>query len=151
MARLPYPSRESLPAELAELLESLPRNNITEMFAHATSLPAPFLRLAQAQFTALELNVRQRELVILAVAGLVDCEYEYEYEYAQNISVSAAPRIADDVFERTRQLLSARQIVEALQLVGFYWALGRMCTVLELELDHPAGLDSVQAVASLHG
>ena len=151
MARLPYPSRESLPAELAELLESLPRNNITEMFAHATSLTAPFLRLAQAQFTALELSVRQRELVILAVAGLVDCEYEYEYEYAQNISVSAAPRIADDVFERTRQLLSARQIVEALQLVGFYWALGRMCTVLELELDHPAGLDSVQAVASLHG
>jgi hypothetical protein len=152
MARLPYPSRESRPAELAELLESLPRNNITEMFAHATSLPAPFLRLAQAQFTALELNVRQRELVILAVAGLaglVDCEYEYEY--AQHISVSAAPRIADDVFERTRQLLSARQIVEALQLVGFYWALGRMCTVLELELDHPAGLDSVQAVASLHG
>ena len=66
-------------------------------------------------------------------------------------AVVAAPRIADDVFERTRQLLSARQIVEALQLVGFYWALGRMCTVLELELDHPAGLDSVQAVASLHG
>ena len=48
MARLPYPSRETLPAELAELLESLPRNNITEMFAQATSLPAPFLRLAQA-------------------------------------------------------------------------------------------------------
>jgi alkylhydroperoxidase family enzyme len=184
MARLPYPARESLPAELAELLESLPRNNITEMFAHATSLTAPFLRLAQAQFTALELSVRQRELVILAVAGLVDCEYEY----VQHLPVSAAagippalrerirngdfsapgdpsdqallafvsavvaaPRIADDVFERTRQLLSARQIVEALQLVGFYWALGRMCTVLELELDHPAGLDSVQAVASLHG
>ena len=184
MARLPYPSRETLPAELAELLESLPRNNITEMFAHATSLTAPFLRLAQAQFTALELSVRQRELVILAVAGLVDCEYEY----AQHIPVSAAagippalgerirngdfiaaddpadqallafvsavvaaPRIADDVFERTRQLLSARQIVEALQLVGFYWALGRMCTVLELELDHPTGSDSVQAVASLHG
>ena len=59
--------------------------------------------------------------------------------------------IADDVFERTRQLLSARQIVEALQLVGFYWALGRMCTVLELELDHPAGSDSVQAVANLSG
>ena len=183
MARLPYPSRESLPADLAELLESLPRNNITEMFAHATSLTAPFLRLAQAQFTTLELSVRQRELVILAVAGLVACEYEY----AQHIPVSAAagippalrerirngdftapdpsdqallafvsavvaaPRIADDVFERTRQLLSARQIVEALQLVGFYWALGRMCTVLELELDHPAGLDSVRAVASLHG
>ena len=88
MARLPYPSRESLPAELAELLESLPRNNITEMFAHATSLTSPFLRLAHAQFTALELSVRQRELVILAVAGLVDCEYEY----AQHIPVSTHAR-----------------------------------------------------------
>src|SRR5260370_9489873 len=75
-----------MPAELAELLGSMPRNNITEMFAHATSLTTPFLRLAQAQFTALELSVRQRELVILAVAGLVDCEYEY----AQHVPVSAA-------------------------------------------------------------
>lgn len=69
MARLPYPGRDSMPAQLAELLGSMPRNNITEMFAHATSLTIPFLRLAQAQFTALELSVRQRELVILAVAG----------------------------------------------------------------------------------
>jgi alkylhydroperoxidase family enzyme len=98
MARLPYPSRESLPAELAELLESLPRNNITEMFAHATSLTAPFLRLAQAQFTALELSVRQRELVILAVAGLVACEYEY----AQHIPVSAAAGIPPALRERIR-------------------------------------------------
>ncbi len=42
-------------------------------------------------------------------------------------------------------------IVEVLQLVGFYWALGRICTVLDLELDHPSGLDSVLAVANLHG
>jgi alkylhydroperoxidase family enzyme len=184
MARLPYPARDSMPAELAELLGSMPRNNITEMFAHATSLTPPFLRLAQAQFTALELSVRQRELVIVAVAGLVDCEYEY----AQHIPVSAAagipaalrerirngdfaapgdpaeqallafvravvqaPRVADDVFERVRGQLSARQIVEVLQLTGFYWGLGRICTVLDLELDHPSGLDSIAAVASLHG
>jgi alkylhydroperoxidase family enzyme len=183
MARLPYPARDSMPAELAELLGSMPRNNITEMFAHATSLTTPFLRLAQAQFTALELSVRQRELVILAVAGLVDCEYEY----AQHIPVSAAagipgalrerirngdfsapddpaeqallafvlavveaPRVADDVFERARRQLSARQIVEVLQLVGFYWALGRICTVLDLEVDHPSGLDSIAAVANLN-
>jgi alkylhydroperoxidase family enzyme len=184
MPRLPYPARDSMPAELAELLGSMPRNNITEMFAHATSLATPFLRLAQAQFTALELSVRQRELVILAVAGLVDCEYEY----AQHVPVSAAagippalcerirngdftapddpaeqallafvlavvqaPRVSDDVFERARRQMSARQIVETLQLVGFYWALGRICTVLDLELDHPSGLDSVLAVANLHG
>lgn len=84
--------------ELAELLGSMPRNNITEMFAHATSLTTPFLRLAQAQFTALELSVRQRELVILAVAGLVDCEYEY----AQHMPVSAAAGIPPALRERIR-------------------------------------------------
>src|ERR1700756_2266537 len=98
MARLPYPSRETLPAELAELLESLPRNNITEMFAHATSLTAPFLRLAQAQFTALELSLRQRELVILAVAGLVDCEYEY----VQHIPMFEVVGIEASVRDRVR-------------------------------------------------
>ena len=55
------------------------------------------------------------------------------------------------MFERARRQLSARQIVEVLQLVGFYWALGRICTVLDLKLDHPSGLDSILAVANLHG
>lgn len=55
------------------------------------------------------------------------------------------------MFERARRQLSARQIVEVLQLVGFYWALGRICTVLDLELDHPSGLDSILAAANLHG
>ena len=67
------------------------------------------------------------------------------------LAVVEAPRVADDVFERDRRQLSARQIVEVLQLVGFYWALGRICTVLDLELDHPSGLDSILAVANLRG
>lgn len=181
MARLPYPDRATLPAELARLLGGIPRNNITEMLAHATSLTGPFLRLAQAQFTALALSPRQRELIILAVAGLIDCEYEY----AQHIPVAeaagiapalraqirggdfdaldpaerallafaaaaaTAPRVRDEVFEAARQHLTDRQIVEALWLVGFYWAVGRVCTVLELEIDHPAGTESVTAVSSL--
>lgn len=66
-------------------------------------------------------------------------------------AVVEAPRVADEVFERARRQLSARQIVEVLQLVGFYWALGRICTVLDLELGHPSGLDSIQAVANLPG
>jgi alkylhydroperoxidase family enzyme len=184
MARLPYPECEIMPAEIADLVGSIPRNNITEMLAHATSLLAPWLRLAQAQFTALELGTRQRELVILAVAGLVDCEYEY----VQHVPVSeaagidtglrervrdgdldapddpaerallafvaavvGAPRAGEEVFEAVRRHLTARQIVEVLQLVGFYWGLGRVCTVLELELDHPAGLESITAVSDLPG
>jgi alkylhydroperoxidase family enzyme len=171
-----------MPAATADLLNGLPRNNITEMLAHAQPLTEPFLRMAQVQFTALELSDRQRELVILAVSGLVECDYEYVQHrpmfaavgidadlrdrvrggaveapddpgeralLAFVVAVVRAPRITDDVFAATRRHLTARQIVEVLQLVGFYWGVGRMSTVLELELDIPEGVESITAVATM--
>lgn len=182
MARLPYPARDAMPAATADLLNGLPRNNITEMLAHAQPLTEPFLRMAQVQFTALELSDRQRELVILAVSGLVECDYEYVQHrpmfaavgidadlrdrvrggdveapddpgeralLAFVVAVVRAPRITDDVFAATRRHLTFRQIVEVLQLVGFYWGVGRMSTVLELELDIPEGVESITAVATM--
>jgi alkylhydroperoxidase family enzyme len=177
-----YPRREELPTELAELLGQMPRHAPIEMLAHSPSLTAPFLRQAQAQFTALELAVRQREVVILTVAGMVGCDYEY----TQHIPISEAagirpvdrerirsgdlaslddeddrilgsfvaavvgsPRVGDDVWTSTRRCLTERQIVETLQLVGFYWGLGRLCTVLDLEVETPDGLSSVSAVSAL--
>ena len=182
MARLPYPSRDAMPVETADLLNALPRNNITEMLAHAHPLAGPFLRLAQAQFTELELTDRQRELVILTVSGLAECDYEY----AQHVPIIAAagidadlrdrvrggdfdapddpgerallafvaaavrtPRMTDETFTATRRHLTDRQIVEVLQLVGFYWGIARMSTQLELELDVPEGLESITAVATM--
>ncbi|MCW2626168.1 hypothetical protein [Mycobacterium sp.] len=182
MARLPYPPRDTMPVETADLLNGLPRNNITEMLAHAHPLAGPFLRMAQAQFTALELSDRQRELVILAVSGLVECDYEYVQHVPIFASVGIdadlrdrvrggdfdapgdpgerallafvaavvrAPRMTDEVFATTRRYLTNRQIVEMLQLVGFYWGVGRMSTMLELELDVPEGLESITAVATM--
>ncbi|MFG1667746.1 carboxymuconolactone decarboxylase family protein [Streptomyces sp. Y7] len=182
MARIAYPSRAALPPEVAGLLDSMPRNSITEMLAHANALLEPFLQLAQTQFTSLELSARRRELVILAVSGLIDCEYEY----AQHIPISeaagidkdtrerirggdfavlddpaeramldfvaavaAAPRVRDEPFDAVRRHLTERQIVEVLQLVGFYWGVGRVCTVLDLEIDTPDGLESIKAVEGL--
>jgi alkylhydroperoxidase family enzyme len=182
MARLPYPARDAMPAEIAKLLNGLPRNNITEMLARAHPLTEPFLRMAQAQFNELQLSDRQRELVILAVSVLVECDYEYvqhipiiaaagidaglrdrihrgdfdaPHDPAERAllafvaAVIRAPRVSDDVFAETWRYLSGRQIVEILQLVGFYWGVGRMSTVLELELDVPEGLESITAVARM--
>jgi alkylhydroperoxidase family enzyme len=184
MARLPYPARDAMPIDIADLLNGLPRSNITEMLAQAQSLIEPFLRTAQATLTSLELSDRQRELVILAVSGLVECDYEF----AQHVpmieavgidadlrdrirggdfdafddpgerallafvaAVFRAPRISDELFAATRRHLSARQIVEVLQLSGIYWGVGRICTVLELEIDIPEDLDRFSAVAKMGG
>src|SRR5258705_4090085 len=82
-----------MPVKTADVLNGLPRNKFTEMLAHAPSLTEPFLRMAQAQFTALELSDRQRELVILAVSGLVECDYEY----VQHVPIVAAASVDADL------------------------------------------------------
>jgi alkylhydroperoxidase family enzyme len=185
MALLPYPERDTLPAELAQMLGEMPRHAPIEMLAHSPQVAQGFLRLAQAQFTKLELSLYNRELVILTVAAFVGCEYEYR----QHIPISAAagvdPSVRESIWSSrldesqladgdralvafvgavlrssridgselvdVRVHFSDREIVETLQLIGFYWGLGRLCTVLDLEIETATDLSSVNAVANLGG
>jgi alkylhydroperoxidase family enzyme len=185
VASLPYPDRDTLPTEVAQMLGEMPRVAPIEMLAHSPQVAQQFLRLAQAQFTALELSLYNRELVILTVAAFIGCEYEYR----QHIPISAAagvdprlgqsiwssnvdesqladadrallafvgavlrsPRIGDNQFGEAREHFSDREIVEVVQLIGFYWGLGRLCTVLDLEIETATDLTSVNAVANLSG
>jgi AhpD family alkylhydroperoxidase len=135
----------------------------------------PFLALAMAQFTELELPARSRELVTLAVAATTDCafvaaEHEPMAESAgvdertrrligageldsPQLSASdralvrlvaavvAGPVVPDDVIGPVREFLSDREVVEVLELCGFYWTFGRMCTVLEVPITRIYGLD----------
>ncbi|MBQ1019738.1 hypothetical protein KBX71_17970 [Micromonospora sp. D93] len=45
-----------------------------------------------------------------------------------------SPRISDELFDQVRHVLSEREIVEVLQVVGYYWSFSRVCTVLDVEL-----------------
>jgi alkylhydroperoxidase family enzyme len=174
------------------MLGAMPRVAPIEMLAHSPQVAQQFLRLAQAQFTALELSLYNRELLILTVAAFVGCEYEY----SQHIPISAAagvdpslaqsiwnsrhsiwsssvdelqladgdralvafvgavvrsPRICDHQLGEVREHFSDREIVEILQLIGFYWGLGRLCTVLDLEIETATDLSSINAVANMSG
>ncbi len=46
----------------------------------------------------------------------------------------ARPRVGEDVFAAVRENLTEREIVEVLQVAGFYWSFGRVCTVLDVEI-----------------
>jgi alkylhydroperoxidase family enzyme len=56
-----------------------------------------------------------------------------------------------EVLACSSEHFSDREIVEVLQLIGFYWGLGRLCTVLDLEIETATDLSSVNAVANLSG
>ncbi|TDC34375.1 carboxymuconolactone decarboxylase family protein [Micromonospora sp. 15K316] len=53
------------------------------------------------------------------------------------------PRVPDELFAEVRQFLSEREIVEVLQVIGYYWAFGRVCTVLDVELTKVYSDDTV--------
>ena len=61
---------------------------------------------------------------------------------AQFVSaVIGGPTVSDELFTALRDVLSEREIVELLQVIGYYWTFGRISTVLEVELTHMYGQD----------
>jgi alkylhydroperoxidase family enzyme len=55
------------------------------------------------------------------------------------------PFIDDPLFAAVREILGNREIVEALQVIGFYWSFGRTATVLEVEIEDAHGTAVISA------
>lgn len=49
----------------------------------------------------------------------------------------------DEVFEQAREFLTERELVEVLQVVGYYWSFGRISTVLAVEVTKAYGDEPV--------
>ena len=54
-------------------------------------------------------------------------------------AVLADPKVPDEVFDSARKYFSDRELVELVALVGYYWMLGRIATVFEVDLDVAKG------------
>ncbi|MDX3072385.1 carboxymuconolactone decarboxylase family protein [Streptomyces sp. MI02-7b] len=168
MPRLANPDPDTLPADVREFLSFLPPDPLVKMLSHAAGTVRPFIELAKAQFTSLELPARSRELVILTVAAYADCAFvAAQHEpMAQAAGIDEAtrrliadrepespglspydravvrltaevvrhPRVSDEIFGEARRFLSARELVEVLQVAGYYWSFSRVCTVLDVEI-----------------
>ena len=63
-------------------------------------------------------------------------------------AVVNGPFVSDEVFAAAHAVLSAREIVEVLQVIGYYWSFGRVATVLQVEIEPDHGTAVVQASAT---
>jgi alkylhydroperoxidase family enzyme len=168
MPRLGDPDPASIPDDVREFLTSLPPDPMVTMLSYSAGTVKLFIQLARAQFTALELPARSRELVILTVA-----EYTAStFVAAQHDPIAQAagvgertrqlirdrqldspelspadralihltaevvrrPRVSDEIFQQARKFLTDRELVEVLQVTGYYWTFGRISTVLDVEV-----------------
>ncbi|MFG1765288.1 carboxymuconolactone decarboxylase family protein [Micromonospora parva] len=168
MPRLADPDPNAIPTDVRDFLSALPPDPMVKMLTHSVGTVTPFIQLARAQFTALELPARSRELVILTVAEYTGCEFVAAQHRPMseaagvdqrtraiisgrdldNPDLSAydrtlirfaaevvrSPRVPDELFDQARQILSEREIVEVLQVIGYYWSFGRVATALDVEI-----------------
>jgi alkylhydroperoxidase family enzyme len=177
MPRLTDPDPASFPEEVREFLTSLPPDPMVKMLSHSAGTVKPFIQLARAQFTSLELPPRSRELVILTVAEYTGSTFVV----AQHNPMSQAagveertrqlirdrqldspelspsdrallrftaevvqrPSVSGEIFEQAREFLTDRELVEVLQVAGYYWTFSRISTVLDVEVTKVYGGEPV--------
>ena len=54
-------------------------------------------------------------------------------------SILTGAQVADPIFDAARKYLSYRQLVELVGIVGYYWMLGRVATVFDVDVDVAQG------------
>jgi len=79
MARIPYLNLDQMPEKTRKMLDRSPRPplNIQLVLAHAEDSIRHYARFGNSLLTQAKLNPRFREIAILRVATLCNCEYEW--------------------------------------------------------------------------
>ncbi len=49
-------------------------------------------------------------------------------------AIATGPHVSDELFRAARRFLSEREVVELLQVIGYYWTFSRVSTVLNVDV-----------------
>jgi alkylhydroperoxidase family enzyme len=92
---LPLPADEDLPQETRDVLASLPPLNVFRAVASVPASFRPFMQLGGSLLAGPEIDARNREIAILAVARATNAAYEraQHEQLARNVGISD-PEIA---------------------------------------------------------
>jgi len=77
MPRRPDPPDDALSARTRATLAALPGNNVFRALAQADAAFPPLMELTASLWNDAVLSARHRELAILRIARLLDCDYEW--------------------------------------------------------------------------
>jgi AhpD family alkylhydroperoxidase len=96
---------------------------------------------AQHRPMAREAGVSDRICDLIAERRLADKELSAYDSVVLRLTAQIVqqPTVADDLFGEAREHLSDREIVEIIQVAGYYWSFGRVNTVLQVPLTEVYG------------
>ena len=66
-------------------------------------------------------------------------------------AVGAGPTVQNETFDAAKEHLSDRQLIELVGIIGYYWMLGRVATVFQVDIDVARGTDVFDAAMELVG
>ena len=92
MARIPYPTDDSLDPEIADRLKRMGSLNVNRMMCHNPTIMVAYSKLGAALLRKGMLEPTLRELVILRIGVLCDSDYEWY----QHVSVGRAVGLPDE-------------------------------------------------------
>jgi alkylhydroperoxidase family enzyme len=78
------------------------------------------------------------------------CSHAQRLVLAFADQVTAGPRISNSLFEQIHSVLTPREIVELLLVIGWYWTACRLTTTLEIEPEHALGHGVINMLQTEH-
>jgi alkylhydroperoxidase family enzyme len=94
------PDPAGVPPDVREYLQGFPPDPLVRMLTHSVATVKPFIEQAMAQFSGLELPARSRELVILTVAELAECEFVRAQHEPIAAKAGVEPRVSELIRRR---------------------------------------------------
>ena len=113
MTRIPPVPPEDLPPDMAETYRTTPSGklNIFRLHAHAPTVFPGYSAMAQAIFAKLDVPPLERELVVLMIAELEQCEYEWAQheQIARSMGIPEAQIAAVQAGQYESDVFNARE------------------------------------------
>ena len=94
---VPLPTDDELPARLTDILAANPPLNISRMMAGSLDMFEGVSGLVQAVFTAADVDVKLRQIIILRAAQLTECTYEWQANVIMSRNVGLTEQEIDTI------------------------------------------------------
>lgn len=132
-------------------LELSPRNRELTILTTASAIDCAYEFVQHVPISeSVGVSATEREAIRRKEFGSPELSEEDRALIGFVAAVVAGPTVPDKIFAPVNERFSPREILEVMQVTGYYWSFGRVCTVLEVEVEADHGNAVIEVSRRLH-